>query len=461
MPRPLLRPDRVTWTVVGLTALALLIDYLIKDSCTGGPFDALGRSANFASTPGRFCYNDLQYLWHGRALNTHVFPYLSGWIDDDGRLHDGAVEYPVLSGVLLWLGALGARTDQQYLAHMALLMAPFGLAIGYLLAQLCGRAALLWPLAPPLAFYAFHNLELPVVFTAVAAVAVIVAAERRGSSLRVAGIWAAALLGIGFALKLYPAIFTAPLALYVLTGGRAGVAVDERTGRVRRDWVGAVGTVLSATVVEIAANAPFALLGWDGWRGSLKFQELRTADLSTNSVWFWGVRQLFSDTADYNDFVSWASPLAVILGFLVALAVGWFGYRRTGVYPWVGVSAAMLCAFMLLHKVHSPQYMLWLLPFFVLLRVRWPLVLAYLVCDVALDISIWPYLQQTVDGADVDLRVRIGMWTGVWGRAALLAWFVVTMPLRPERLRAIVSTSRDRRNVLAERKPSHEAAASE
>ena len=49
----------------------------------------------------------------------------------------------------------------------------------------------------------------------------------------------------------------------------------------------------------------------------------------------------------------------------------------------------MLCGFLLLHKVHSPQYTLWLLPFFVLLRVRWGWVVAYLVADLAMYVGIF------------------------------------------------------------------------
>ena len=49
----------------------------------------------------------------------------------------------------------------------------------------------------------------------------------------------------------------------------------------------------------------------------------------------------------------------------------------------------MLCGFLLLHKVHSPQYTLWLVPFFVLLRVPWGWVVAYLVADLAMDVGIF------------------------------------------------------------------------
>ncbi|NED63582.1 hypothetical protein G3I15_21870, partial [Streptomyces sp. SID10244] len=70
-------------------------------------------------------------------------------------------------------------------------------------------------------------------------------------------------------------------------------------------------------------------------------------------------------------------PILIGAAFATAVYLGWREYRRDGLYPWIGVSASMLAGFMLFHKVHSPQYTLWILPFFVLLKVRWPVILGY------------------------------------------------------------------------------------
>ncbi len=64
------------------------------------------------------CYSDLQFLWIGRDINNHVFPFIHGGIRPDGVLYGGAVEYPVLSGVLMYLGAIGAHTDTQFFVHL-------------------------------------------------------------------------------------------------------------------------------------------------------------------------------------------------------------------------------------------------------------------------------------------------------------------------------------------------------
>ena len=163
------------------------------------------------------------------------------------------------------------------------------------------------------------------------------------------------------------------------------------------------------------------------------FQELRKVDITTNSIWYWGFRP-WSDPAnlEFQAAVDRLSPVLVLASFIVALAVGWRRWRRDGsYYPWIGVSAAMLCGFLLLHKVHSPQYTLWLLPFFVLLRVHWGWVVAYLVADLAMYVGIFRLFYLLNAGLDVGIVggfAAQAVVIGVWGRAALLAGlFVVAL----------------------------------
>jgi uncharacterized membrane protein len=338
----------------------------------------------------------------------------------------------VLTGLLMWLGAMFAHNDGEFLLYSALLMAPFGLATAWMLAKLARWRALVWALGPPLFLYAFHNWDLPVVACAVAAVYV-VHGWRTRRSLRQRATIAAVLLGIGFAFKLYPGAFVAPLMLYVLTASRPG----------RRDWWGAIGVGLAATATVVLVNLPFALAGYDGWRASFTFQELRKVDLTTNSIWFWGFRPDSEPTNEaFQRWVSWLSPTLVIASFVVALAVGLWRWRRSGSYPWIAVSAAMLCGFLLLHKVHSPQYTLWLVPFFVLLAVPWRWVFAYMVVDICMDVGVfrWFYAMK-LHGNDIGSSVSAGMAAqlvalGVWGRAALLAVLFVVVLVGRDRLAA-------------------------
>ncbi|GAA4802254.1 hypothetical protein [Tomitella cavernea] len=184
---------------------------------------------------------------------------------------------------------------------------------------------------------------------------------------------------------------------------------------------GALATVGVAAAVAVAINLPFAVLGFRGWLASFAFQGKRTADITTNSLWYWGLRPLIGDDDTYDAVVSVASPVLVVASFALALWIGVRIARRTGTYPWLQVSAAMLCGFLLLHKVHSPQYVLWLLPFFVLLRVPWPLVAGYLTANTALGIALFRYYAALGTDPDAARRWEYAVWFGVWGQIALLA----------------------------------------
>src|SRR5205807_4133750 len=67
--------------VVLLCGAVLVLGFLNKDRCTGPVYDSLGRTENFLKHAyADVCYSDIQYLWVGRDINKHVFPYVDGGI---------------------------------------------------------------------------------------------------------------------------------------------------------------------------------------------------------------------------------------------------------------------------------------------------------------------------------------------------------------------------------------------
>jgi uncharacterized membrane protein len=433
------RPERTAGRAarLGRTALAVLVllcgvtmvlGFINKDRCAGPGFDDRGRSVSGLDFEVRnkkdVCYSDIQYLWLGRDIDKHVFPYIHGRMAADGSLVGGVVEYPVLTGVLMWFAALFAGNDAQFLLASAILLAPFGLFTAWLLGKLSRWRALIWAIGPPLVLYAFHNWELPVVACAVAAVYVVhrgwgrLGADR---PLLERATMAAVLLGVGFAFKLYPAIFVLPLMLYVGTGGRGGQELPRGRPRV----VGVVQVAGSALLTAVLINVPFAVAGFQGWKASFLFQWERKADITTNSIWFWGLRPDSNpDNPPVQQWISLLSMTSILASFMIACMLGWARYQRERTYPWVAVSAAMLCGFLLLHKVHSPQYTLWLVPMFVLLRIRWGWIAAYFIADAAMGIGIFRWYYEIgwgKHGGIFDGLAAQAVMVGVWGRAALLA----------------------------------------
>jgi uncharacterized membrane protein len=415
--------------LVMLCGLALLMGFANKDRCTGPYFDQWGRTQPDYDERNKaeVCYSDIQHLWIGRDIDRHVFPYVDGGINDKGILVGGSVEYPVLTGLLIWAGAIFAHNDAEFLLYSALLMMPFGLMTGWLLGKLARWRALLWAIGPPLILYAFHNWDLPVVLCSVAAVFVV---HRWNRPLIERSVVASVLLALGFAFKIYSGIFVLPLMLYVLTGGRDGRELPE--GK-RYDLLGAYKVALAAIVTVVLVNLPFAIAGFEGWKASFTFQQLRRVDITTNSVWYWGLRPFISDD-EMQSLVGLLSPVTIIISFAVACWLGWRRYQSEGTYPWIPVSGAMLCGFMLLHKVHSPQYTLWLVPMFVLLRVPLRWAFAYFAADLAMGIGIfrWFYAIEFGQPAGIyDSFSAQAVMVGVWGRAALLvALFVAFLKAR-------------------------------
>ncbi len=422
-----------------LCALTLGVGYANKARCIGPSFDSQGRSTPDLSmrVARDVCYSDIQYLWVGRDVDRHVFPYVSGGYNAESKtLFGGSLEYPVLTGLAIWVAAGPSSTDGQFLRHTAVLLGLAGLLTAALLAWLAGLRSWWFALAPPLVLYAFHNWDLFSVAATVLAFWVLLRASRPVGGERTGGtisrplplIGAAVALGIGAGFKLYPLMFALPVALWLGAGGWRPAAGAARP--VLNRWFCATAFAVGAAAVFAAVNLPFAVAGRAGWWASFQFQWSRPIDVTTNTIWFWGARPYSnSDNDAVQHTLALIATGTTLAALLLACLFGWLRYDRRRGYPWLQVCAAMVCGYLLFNKVHSPQFTLWLLPFFVLLRIRSGWILSYFVVDAAIGIGFfrWQYLigsgrpSSAYDALSPQLVL-----IGVWGRAALLiALFVV------------------------------------
>jgi len=372
----------------------LLAGFALKAQCTS-PEGWDGRQY------GRLCYNDIQALYDGREIDRDVFPYVHGELrtDPETSLVGGAIEYPVLTGIFMWATGLLVNDFNDYLRVSALLLAPFALATAALLARMTARRALMWAAAPALALYAFHNWDLLAVCAAVVAI---------WMWWRDRHVAAAVAIGVGAVLKLYPLLLLAPLVLYVLS--RSGL---RRASRVAGAGVGTM----------VAFNLPFALINFDGWWATYEFHSNRTGNY--DSIWTLGWPSLSAETLN---LITLGLTAAFCLG---ALAWGWWK-REGSIYPFLPVAGALVAAFLLWNKVHSPQYTLWILPFFVLLRVRVGWWIAYSLVDLAVYVGVFRWFYEYLyESKDFTFFKKL-MIAGVWGRAVvLLALYVVFLRARP------------------------------
>lgn len=90
-----------------LCLVTMIAGYAFKARCFGPTFDVNGVTQQdlFAGWTRGGCYTDIQALWSGREMFEHRAPY-TGTFTETGGLVGGTLEYPVLSGVLIWLVAL-------------------------------------------------------------------------------------------------------------------------------------------------------------------------------------------------------------------------------------------------------------------------------------------------------------------------------------------------------------------
>ncbi|HJX45014.1 MAG TPA: glycosyltransferase 87 family protein, partial [Geodermatophilus sp.] len=303
------------------------------------------------------CYSDAVPLFGVHGLGEGAVPYL-----------DAAVEYPVLTGAFMALAALLGRGYGDLAAAAGLLPEVPAVQAYYvatcLLLSLCAlvtvRAVLgaagrrPWDaaaigLSPLLFVHAFTNWDL----LAVALAACGLWAWARGRP-----VLAGVLLGLGTAAKLFPALLLVALFLLCL---RAGLL---------RTWLRAAA---AAGVAWLVVDVPVALAAPGNWSLFVRLNSSRPADPDT--IWNIAITAAGGEASD-GPLAGGGTPVvlnALVAGcvLLVVAAVGWLTLAAP-VRPRVAQVAFLLVAgFLLVTKVWSPQFSLWLLPLAALARPRW------------------------------------------------------------------------------------------
>ena len=185
-------------------------------------------------------YSDIYRLYAERGLFGHPLPYIHA-----------AIEYPVVTGLFIWVASLAPGVQAYFLVSaIGLLVA--GLLALRLLRDLVPRTYHFFALTPMLLVYSLLNWELLGIFLLVLGWWLV----RRDR-------WVAG--GVAFALgtfaKLFPAIAVPFLAAELL-----------RHRQPRRLAQAAAAFVVTSLVV----NLPFALLGWHNWTLFIRFNATRS-----------------------------------------------------------------------------------------------------------------------------------------------------------------------------------------
>ncbi len=303
---------------------SLLIVAFFSALLSFGKFDHC-LNTNFA-TPDVYthaCYSDLPALFGTRDLMRHVWPYSSA---------TNAVEYPPVTGVIMWATSLPTHNDKIYFLINAGLIALLFMGIALLVAKMKPELWYLLPLSPAVIASLYINWDLWAVASAIAAVYYFDRGKYDHSAL---------LLGLSVATKFFPIVLLAPIALIFYR---------------RRQLKEFIRYFLITAGAWLLINAPFIALNRTGWWRFFKMNSERGVDFG--SLWY-ALNLLGITTKNVN--------LLSILLFLIGItgfAVYFFGLAELP--SLATVSFIVVAIFTTSSKVYSPQYVLWLTPLAIL-----------------------------------------------------------------------------------------------
>lgn len=371
------------------------------------------------------CYSDIPYLYTARGFAEQHWPY-------NATDRYPAMEYPVGISYLAWVAAeltglnprgpdeatraatppeqlfslpgMVAEVNENFLVTV-LLLAGLGMAAAALLAKTHpGRPydALGFALSPALLLTAYVNWDL-------LAVACVAGALWAWSSPRRRPVLTGVFIGLGTASKLYP--------LFLLGGL---VVLAARPGGDSRERRRAAGTAtLAGAVAWLVAQVPAWASGdLSTWTRFWTFNSDRGADLG--SLWLVASDLGRQATPHLINVVSW---LVFGAACLTVMLIG----RRSRATPRLAqLGFLIVVAFLVVNKVYSPQYVLWLLPLAVLAHPRWRDLLVWQASEVLYFAAVWMYLHGDLKdaGGQAQPAYDIAIVIRVLGELYLAGWIL-------------------------------------
>ena len=352
------------------------------------------------------CYSDIPILYYWRGLKDGQIPFLQT-----------DLEYPVLTGafmevsrrlVLLFGGESRPGLDSEAVTHATnlffgvnavLLFALFGVLVWAHLQLSRPWDALMIAAAPAIWTTGLVNWDGLVL--ALTALALLAWSRRRPFW---AGIW----LGLGVAAKLYPLLVLVPLTVLCVRSHR---------------WRPLLAAYAGTALAWVAANLPVYLAAPQGWLNFWTFNADRGNDLG--SLWY----ALGLVDVDI-DSVSRLVAALMVVGTIAICALLLLAPRRPRLAQGVFL---MVVLFLVVNKVYSPQYVLWLLPLLVLARPRWLDWIVFSIAETLYFAAIWGHLDsQLANGAGQERLYVLAVFARI-GVQLWLAGRVVADMLDPRR----------------------------
>lgn len=356
------------------------------------------------------CYSDFSLLFVERGLAEGLFPF----VDDVAA--DQVMEYPVLlvvvAGALAFLvpgeGLSAERVLLFYdLNHLAVVICWIAVVIITALSTAGSRRrdALLVALAPGIILTISINWDMWAVFLGAFALLL----WGRGRS-----VWAGILLGLGAAMKLYPLFFLGAILVLCV-----------RAGRLRS----LTAVVVAGAASWLAVNLPFMLTQFEQWATFYRFSSER--DVSFSSMWL-AFTWLPLDGAGF-------SVLSNGLFLLCCLGIAYLGWAAPQRPRMAQLCFLIVASFILLGKVYSPQFVIWLIPLVALAYPRLRVFVIWQAVEVFHWVAVWMMSAKITSGGTFGeghhvIEVAYGL--GIVLHMAAVIWIMVLVIgdiLHPER----------------------------
>ena len=345
--------------LIALAILASLLSFAKFSPCISTDWE----------TPGQYvhaCYSDLPALYGERGLNKGEWAYSNG---------DASVEYPVVTGAIMWAVAkivpTGDNALQNYFYANIFFLALLFIFISLIVAKMRPEFAYLTPLAPAAIASLYINWDLWAIISMLGAIYWF---DRKKLDL------SALALGLSISTKFMPIFLLLPIAFIFL----------------RRNQISGALRYLVITAVTFAAiNLPVYSTTPEGW---LRFYQL---NLSRGSDWgslWYAFTALGLNLANLN-YLS----ILVLLAAFAAITIYILELRT--IPSLASLSFIVLASVMVASKVYSPQYVLWLTPLAVIALIDKRDLHAFWIwqgAEVIYHVAIWQHLA-TVTGAKFGL----------------------------------------------------------
>jgi hypothetical protein len=348
--------SNVTRVLVLLTLLVLMVGVMQRGPCVNNAWTAGTEQYT------NLCYSDIGHEYQTSGLESHAAALRT--ITQFGYPVVVAAAMQIAAGIANHLGVGVIAQTQWFYGVTVWILAAFAILTVLALIGLSGRRpwdAAMFALAPALLLVGTVNWDL--IGVGLTTIALLAWARNRPV---VAGL----LLGFAEAAKFYPVLLLIPL-----------LVLCWRTGRMDAFMRTAGATVVGWLIVTV----PVLLTAGGSWL-SYYYSSNWQPVVGNGSFW------LVLDTWFKVDLTSVVNTAAIIMLGALWLAVALLGLlaeRR----PRVGQLAFLTVAsFVLVNKVYSPQYSLWLVPLAILARPRWRDFLIWQLCDAVYYVSIWLYL---------------------------------------------------------------------